>query len=806
MSLVKWTDLMRSEDVKVFQGFLLELIRGQKKYLLRNDILLALGEGPGTGQAHGDDTGPFSWKAFLNKVQEIIVFERFVVIIHRHQITRDRFYKVPFTRARLGKPQEISVSELLDLRDYFVLRTNGAEGVPLKIDFTPFYDYAPHMRDPKNVGKGIEFLNRHLSSSIFQNPEKWHKDLFEFLKIHSLGGKQLLINGAKIGDDTKLIEQLDRAAEWLSETDDSWEATRVESGLRALGFEPGWGDSVPRVLETQQLLLNLFEAPDSRSLEAFISRIPMVSKVAVISPHGFFGQENVLGKPDTGGQVVYILDQVKSMESYLQESLRLAGLDVEPKIVVVTRLIPRSEGTLSHVRLEKIKDTRNCWILRVPFRDGDKNVVDYWISRFWVWPYLESFAYEAKEELTRELGRNPDLIIGNYSDGNLVASILSEETGVIQCNIAHALEKSKYLFSDLYWQDMEAAYHFSLQFTADLLAMNMADFIIASTFQEIAGTAHVRGQYESYLYYSLPGFYQVLGGVNLFHPKFNVISPGVDASVYFPHTDQARRDRERVQRLTGLLFEARDEEIFGTLEDAKRIPIFTMARLDKVKNVAGLVECFGKCPEIRSRCNLIVVAGKVNVSQSADPEEKEQIERIHHLIEEYRLDGQIRWIGKHLPKADTGEIYRIMADMKGVFVQPALFEAFGLTVLEAMSCGLPVFATQFGGPSEIIQHGVNGFLINPTRYDRIRDQLVAFLETAGDGPLTWNFISQNAIARVREKYTWQHYNEQLMKLTKLYGFWRYAVTNKEKRKMKLYSQTLFHLLFKQRAAQTLGVP
>ncbi len=804
MSPVKWSDLMRAEDVKPFQGFLLELVRGEKKYLLRNDILLALGERRGADQPNDDEAGPFSWKTFLKKVQEIIVFERFLVIIHRHHIMRDRFYKAPFTRARIGKPEEISVSELLDLRDFFVLQTNGAGGVPLKIDFTPFYDYAPHIRDPKNVGKGIEFLNRHLSSSIFQDPRKWHKTLFEFLKIHSLGGKQLLINGVRIPDDEKLIEQLDRAVEWLSEADDSWEASRVESELRALGFEPGWGGNVARILETLQLLLNLFEAPDSGSLEAFISRIPMVSNVAVISPHGFFGQEDVLGKPDTGGQVVYILDQVTSMEAYLTDSLRLSGLNVEPKIVVVTRLIPKSEGTASHVRLEKIRDTRNCWILRVPFRGGDEQVVDYWISRFWVWPYLEKFAYEAKEELTRELGRNPDLIIGNYSDGNLVASILSEETGVIQCNIAHALEKSKYLFSDLYWQNMEPEYHFSLQFTADLLAMNMADFIIASTFQEIAGTPHVRGQYESYLYYSLPGFYQVLGGVNLFHPKFNVISPGVDESVYFPHTEQARRDRKGVQRLNRLLFEAQDEEILGTLEDAKRIPIFTMARLDKVKNVAGLVESFGKCPEIRNRCNLIVVAGRVDAAQSEDPEEKEQIERIHHLIEKYDLDGQIRWIGKHLRKADTGEIYRIMADMKGVFVQPALFEAFGLTVLEAMSCGLPVFATQFGGPSEIIQHGVNGFLINPTRYDRIRDQLVAFLETAGDGPLTWNFISQNAIARVREKYTWQHYNEQLMKLTKLYGFWRYAVTNKEKRKMKLYSQTLFHLLFKQRAAQTLG--
>ena len=42
------------------------------------------------------------------------------------------------------------------------------------------------------------------------------------------------------------------------------------------------------------------------------------------------------------------------------------------------------------------------------------------------------------------------------------------------------------------------------------------------------------------------------------------------------------------------------------------------------------------------------------------------------------------------------------ADKHGAFVQPALYEAFGLTVVEAMSCGLPTFATIKGGPAEVI--------------------------------------------------------------------------------------------------------
>lgn len=117
----------------------------------------------------------------------------------------------------------------------------------------------------------------------------------------------------------------------------------------------------------------------------------------------------------------------------------------------------------------------------------------------------------------------PDLIIGNYSDGNLVASLMASKLGITQVTnslslatnaanpnggpailmfcclllnvgflstqgtIAHALEKTKYEDSDVKWKELDPKYHFSCQFTADLIAMNQTDFVITSTYQEIAG-------------------------------------------------------------------------------------------------------------------------------------------------------------------------------------------------------------------------------------------------------------------------------------------------------------------------------
>lgn len=73
--------------------------------------------------------------------------------------------------------------------------------------------------------------------------------------------------------------------------------------FRELGFEKGWGDTASRVLETMHLLLDLLEAPDPCTLENFLGTIPTVFNVVILSPHGYFAQANVLGYPDTGGQV-----------------------------------------------------------------------------------------------------------------------------------------------------------------------------------------------------------------------------------------------------------------------------------------------------------------------------------------------------------------------------------------------------------------------------------------------------------------------------------------------------------------------
>jgi sucrose synthase len=159
---------------------------------------------------------------------------------------------------------------------------------------------------------------------------------------------------------------------------------------------------------------------------------------------------------------------------------------------------------------------------------------------------------------------------------------------------------------------------------------------------------------------------------------------------------------------------------------------------------------------------------------------------------------KLRWLPS-INKLDTGEVYRIIADHKGIFVQPALFEAFGLTIIEAMASGLPTFAPKFGGPLEIIEYGVNGFLMNTNKPNLIAESLENFVEQCQKDKNFWETISKNGIKRVQDHFNWKSYSQRMINLAKLYGFWRYAVSEKGMVELDRYCDLIYHFLLKEKA-------
>ncbi|KAB2069991.1 hypothetical protein ERO13_A08G118000v2 [Gossypium hirsutum] len=732
--------------------------------------------------------GPFS--EVLKSAQEAIILPPYVAIAVRPRPGVWEYVRVNVHELSV---EQLDVSEYLRFKE--ALADVGEDNhFVLELDFEPFNASFPRPNRSSSIGNGVQFLNRHLSSNMFRNKDSL-EPLLNFLRAHKYKGHALMLND-RIQSIPRLQAALAKAEDHLAKLSPDAPYSEFEYELQGMGFERGWGDTAAHVLETMHLLLDILQAPDPSILETFLGRVPMVFNVVILSPHGYFGQANVLGLPDTGGQVVYILDQVRALENEMLLRIKRQGLDITPRILIVTRLIPDAKGTSCNQRLERVSGTEHTHILRVPFR-SEHGVLRKWISRFDVWPYLETYAEDVASEIAAELQGIPDFIIGNYSDGNLVASLLAYKMGVTQCTIAHALEKTKYPDSDIYWKKFDEKYHFSCQFTADLIAMNNADFIITSTYQEIAGTKNTVGQYESHTAFTLPGLYRVVHGIDVFDPKFNIVSPGADMCIYFPYSEKEKRLTALHGSIEELLFDPKqNDEHIGTLSDRSKPLIFSMARLDRVKNMTGLVELYAKNNKLRELANLVVVAGYIDVKKSKDREEIAEIEKMHDLMKEYKLDGQFRWIAAQTNRARNGELYRYIADSKGIFVQPAFYEAFGLTVVEAMTCGLPTFATLHGGPAEIIEHGISGFHIDPYHPDQTAELLATFFERCKEDPSHWTKISDGGLKRIYERYTWKIYSERLMTLAGVYGFWKY-VSKLERRETRRYLEMFYILKFRE---------
>ncbi|KAH6806761.1 sucrose synthase 6 [Perilla frutescens var. frutescens] len=724
----------------------------------------------------------------LSSTQEAAVVPPYVAFAVRHNPGIWDYVKVEADSLSVDL---ITSTDYLKFKEMIIDENWANDENSLEIDFGAFDTGTPKLALPSSIGNGLGYISKFMTSVLGGKTES-AKPLIDYLLTLERNGEKLMINET-LDTVTKLQEALVIAEVFISAIPKDTSYQNFEQKLKEWGFEKGWGDNAERTRQTMRILSEIIQAPDPANMEALFSRLPTIYNVVVFSVHGYFGQADVLGLPDTGGQVVYILDQVRAMEEELLLRIKQQGLNVKPQILVVTRLIPDAKGNKCNQEMELIEGTTHSHILRIPFIT-EKGVLGPWVSRFDIYPYLERYAQATK--IVELMEGKPDLIIGNYSDGNLVASLVASKLGVTQGTIAHALEKTKYEDSDVKWRDLDSKYHFSCQFTADLIAMNATDFIITSTYQEIAGSKNRTGQYESHVSFTMPGLYRAVSGIDVFDPKFNIASPGADQSVYFPITEKQKRFTKFQPSIEELLYsKVENEEHIGYLSDRKKPIIFSMARLDIVKNITGLTEWYGKNKRLRNLVNLVIVGGFFDPSKSKDREEMAEIKKMHALIEKYQLKGQLRWIAAQTDRYRNSELYRCIADTKGAFVQPALYEAFGLTVIEAMNCGLPTFATNQGGPAEIIVDGVSGFHIDPNNGNESSSKIADFFEKCKTDSRYWNRMSQGGLKRIYECYTWKIYANKVLNMGSTYGFWKQLYKDQKQAKQR-YIDIFYNLQFR----------
>lgn len=137
-------------------------------------------------------------------------------------------------------------------------------------------------------------------------------------------------------------------------------------------------------------------------------------------------------------------------------------------------------------------------------------------------------------------------------------------------------------------------------------------------------------------------------------------------------------------------------KLLGDLAPAGTLLIGNVARLDKVKDQAGLISAFKLLRETIGEENVdcrLAIAG-------AGPQQAE----LQQQIEQLGLNGVVRLLGN---RSDVAEL---LAECD-VFVLSSIAEGMPVTLLEAMAAGLPVVATDVGGIASMVQDGVTGTLV-----------------------------------------------------------------------------------------------
>ena len=438
--------------------------------------------------------------------------------------------------------------------------------------------------------------------------------------------------------------------------------------------------------------------------------------IMLISIHGLIRGHNMeLGRDaDTGGQIKYVVELAKA----LGEHPDVARVDL-----LTRQIFDKKVDADYSAPTEKLSS--NVAIIRLPC--GPRR----YLRKEVLWPYLDIYVDNVLQHL-RKSRRVPDIVHAHYADAGYVGSRLVQLLGVPLLFTGHSLgrvKKQRLAEKGSKESTIENQYNISQRIEAEEITLGNANLVITSTSQE------VEEQYEIYENY---------------HPRrMLVIPPGVDLTRFHNKADE-QEERSPIK-----------QQIDRFFNDPQKPLILALSRADERKNIASLVRAYGEHPTLRKIANLLIVAGNRDDITTMDKGAREVLTQLLLLIDRYDLYGHVAY-PKHHDADDVPKIYRLGAASKGVFVNPALTEPFGLTLIEAAACGLPVVATNDGGPRDILGTCNNGLLIDPLDSDEIANTIEKVLTDKA----LWDKYSRNSQQGAFKHYSWQSHVEKYLAAVK----------------------------------------
>ena len=367
--------------------------------------------------------------------------------------------------------------------------------------------------------------------------------------------------------------------------------------------------------------------------------------------------------------------------------------DVSNVIIVTRRFDDRRFDPIHNMKTEDIDE--NIHIVRI---GTDR---EYYVEKEELAAELPSFTKGLIEYLSN-CQRRPDVIHAHFADAAQVASVIQRRFGIAFVFTPHSLGIDKQAQG-------VTCNGLDQRIESERSAIADASAIIVSTAEEADR--------------------QIGAYCQSAKRKIHVVPPGVPRLPMPVDKSQA-----------SVLLEAWFER--------PRLPIIlAVSRPVTKKNLASLLTAYAQDATLQRQANLVILAGQHG---HAAGEERANIDQLFGLIEACGLGGRVALPPAH-DAHDVAALYAYAAQ-GGVFVNPALHEPFGLTLIEAAAFGTPVVATQNGGPAEIVAAIGHGELIDPRDTRSISRSIRAIVGNAARHAV----LSAKAHAGVR-RYCWDSY-------------------------------------------------
>jgi glycosyltransferase involved in cell wall biosynthesis len=350
-------------------------------------------------------------------------------------------------------------------------------------------------------------------------------------------------------------------------------------------------------------------------------------------------------------------------------------------------------------------------VIRLPLGPKDRYFPK---EEFWGAP-IDGFV----DEIVRYAAQHDlryDLVHGHYADGWHVAHLLWKQWGTPYLCATHSLGIRKrdnaLRMGEGTPEELEKKYNFSRRIASERPALASAHRLTPLTVEE--------GEYMIEQY-----------GVD--RSKIRTINNGVALDEFYPpDLNKAAEVRDRL----------------GLGPDD--LPILLVARVDPRKGQKQLIEA---APAVIRRVK--EGSGKNVKLLFVAWVESGYARTLEARVEELGIRDSVIYHPPVLNKEIAPYFWT-----SSVYSLSSTYDIFPIVMLEAMGSGLPIVATENGGPREILTSGENGYLVDPTNPAELADALVRVLENEDERQR----LGRNAHRLVVERYTWPRIAEETMKV------------------------------------------